>query len=322
MAMMASVDMPPPAGFVWADAVDAPAASSKQAAVRAQAGLPRSGLTMSAVHTHNTNLALPRPVPLQTAALLFDCDGVLVETEELHRLAYNEAFAAFGLETAGAPVEWSVAYYDVLQNTVGGGKPKMKFHFTETVKEWPAVRGMGGRPTPADEAAGMALVDELHLLHGRRHEDRRVRRGVAVVDVQERDGARERVHVLEEPAHAERAEGRLVARPQLRVARQLVVDADARVRGDPRAVGPRRRRREGAVAQRPEVLRDGRAVQRRVAAAEASRRPRAERCVTAAEASRRPRAEARESGQEESHALLPKALFDFTMHISCTPRYT
>ena len=32
------------------------------------------------------------------AALLFDCDGVLVETEELHRLAYNEAFAAFGLE--------------------------------------------------------------------------------------------------------------------------------------------------------------------------------------------------------------------------------
>ena len=86
---------------------------------------------------------------------------MLVETEELHRLAYNEAFAAFGLETSGAPVEWSVAYYDVLQNTVGGGKPKMKFHFTETVKEWPAVRGMGGRPTPADEAAGMALVDEL-----------------------------------------------------------------------------------------------------------------------------------------------------------------
>ncbi|KAH8091583.1 pseudouridine 5'-phosphatase [Aureococcus anophagefferens] len=99
--------------------------------------------------------------PGATAALLFDCDGVLVETEELHRLAYNEAFAAFGLETGGAPVEWSVAYYDVLQNTVGGGKPKMKFHFTETVKEWPAVRGMGGRPTPADEAAGMALVDEL-----------------------------------------------------------------------------------------------------------------------------------------------------------------
>ena len=82
------------------------------------------------------------------AALLFDCDGVLVETEELHRLAYNEAFAAFGLETAGAPVEWSVAYYDKLQNTVGGGKPKMKYHFTET-RGWTNVapgptRGRGG----------------------------------------------------------------------------------------------------------------------------------------------------------------------------------
>ena len=33
--------------------------------------------------------------------VIWDCDGVLVETEELHRLAYNEAFAAFGLETAG-----------------------------------------------------------------------------------------------------------------------------------------------------------------------------------------------------------------------------
>ena len=95
------------------------------------------------------------------AALLFDCDGVLVETEELHRLAYNEAFAAFGLETAGAPVEWSVAYYDKLQNTVGGGKPKMKYHFTETAKEWPTVSGRGGRATATTLEEGMALIDDL-----------------------------------------------------------------------------------------------------------------------------------------------------------------
>eukprot|EP00961_Rhodomonas_salina_P281236 3799839-Rhodomonas_salina.1 len=31
-------------------------------------------------------------------ALLFDCDGVIVETEELHRLAYNGAFEAFDLK--------------------------------------------------------------------------------------------------------------------------------------------------------------------------------------------------------------------------------
>jgi beta-phosphoglucomutase-like phosphatase (HAD superfamily) len=30
-------------------------------------------------------------------ALLFDCDGVIVETEELHRRAYNASFADFAL---------------------------------------------------------------------------------------------------------------------------------------------------------------------------------------------------------------------------------
>ena len=69
-------------------------------------------------------------------ALLFDCDGVIVETEELHRLAYNGAFEAFELAIDGARVEWRVEYYDVLQNTVGGGKPKMRWHFKENT--WPS----------------------------------------------------------------------------------------------------------------------------------------------------------------------------------------
>lgn len=50
-------------------------------------------------------------------ALLFDCDGVIIETEELHRLAYNAAFKEFNLQIGDSPVEWDVAYYDVLQNT-------------------------------------------------------------------------------------------------------------------------------------------------------------------------------------------------------------
>lgn len=50
-------------------------------------------------------------------ALLFDCDGVIIETEELHRLAYNAAFKEFDLQIGDEPVEWSVAYYDILQNT-------------------------------------------------------------------------------------------------------------------------------------------------------------------------------------------------------------
>jgi hypothetical protein len=51
--------------------------------------------------------------PLQSTpsyeyALLFDCDGVILETEELHRLAYNAAFKEFGLTIGGEPVDWSV----------------------------------------------------------------------------------------------------------------------------------------------------------------------------------------------------------------------
>ena len=70
--------------------------------------------------------SLPPPSPPPSAALLFDCDGVLVETEELHRVAYNMAFEEFGLQIAGAPVVWSKEYYSFLANTVGGGKPKMR----------------------------------------------------------------------------------------------------------------------------------------------------------------------------------------------------
>lgn len=92
-------------------------------------------------------------------ALLFDCDGVIVLTEELHRLAYNGAFEAFDLKVNGDPVVWDVAYYDVLQNTVGGGKPKMKWHFTNTAKAWPTST-MGAAPD-GDETAQNALVDAL-----------------------------------------------------------------------------------------------------------------------------------------------------------------
>ncbi|KAG1670118.1 hypothetical protein FOA52_013694 [Chlamydomonas sp. UWO 241] len=91
-----------------------------------------------------------------TCALLFDCDGVIVETEELHRLAYNSAFAEFECTIDGKPLEWTVEYYDILQNTVGGGKPKMKYHFANN--GWPASKvGVA----PSDVAAQDKLVDDL-----------------------------------------------------------------------------------------------------------------------------------------------------------------
>lgn len=91
-------------------------------------------------------------------ALLFDCDGVILETEEFHRLAYNAAFQAADLTIDGEPVEWSVAYYDVLQNTVGGGKPKMFFHFRNTTNVFPMV---AGEPAPGTLKEQQALIDAL-----------------------------------------------------------------------------------------------------------------------------------------------------------------
>ena len=94
-------------------------------------------------------------------ALLFDCDGVIVETEELHRLAYNGAFEQFGLRLPdGSPVVWDVAYYDILQNTVGGGKPKMNYYFKNTAKAWP-ISGRPYKRAPVTEEEQRKLVDAL-----------------------------------------------------------------------------------------------------------------------------------------------------------------
>ena len=95
-------------------------------------------------------------------ALLFDCDGVIIETEELHRLAYNAAFNEFNLKIDNKPVEWTVAYYDILQNTVGGGKNKMFFHFRNTTGAFPTFED--GKPAPATPEEEQDLVDKLQEL--------------------------------------------------------------------------------------------------------------------------------------------------------------
>ncbi len=52
-------------------------------------------------------------MPLE--ALIFDVDGTLAETEELHRRAFNETFAAEGLDW-----HWTQAEYRRLLQTTGG----------------------------------------------------------------------------------------------------------------------------------------------------------------------------------------------------------
>eukprot|EP00873_Tetraselmis_striata_P045675 jgi/Tetstr1/465939/TSEL_010553.t1 len=134
-----------------------PAATGSFAAARARSGAQRCtgavGLRRSAA---------PRQVMTAasfSAALIFDCDGVIVETEELHRLAYNASFEHFGLTVHGQPVVWTVGYYDVLQNTVGGGKPKMRYHFNTTCDgAWPTTKDGFA---PATEEERTSLIDDL-----------------------------------------------------------------------------------------------------------------------------------------------------------------
>ncbi|KAF7847009.1 hypothetical protein BT93_L3461 [Corymbia citriodora subsp. variegata] len=67
------------------------------------------------------------PVSCALRALIFDCDGVILESEHLHRQAYNDAFAHFGVCCSDQPLNWGLEFYDELQNRIGGGKPKMRW---------------------------------------------------------------------------------------------------------------------------------------------------------------------------------------------------
>ncbi len=80
-------------------------------------------------------------------ALIFDCDGVLVDTErDAHRVGFNLAFKEHGIVA-----DWSVELYAKLLLTAGG-KERMAVYFDEF-----------GWPAGADSAeAKTALILDLH----------------------------------------------------------------------------------------------------------------------------------------------------------------
>ena len=82
-------------------------------------------------------------------ALIFDCDGVLVDTErDGHRVGFNRAFAEMGIDA-----HWDVELYGKLL-LVAGGKERMRAYFDEY-----------GWPEGADSAeARDALIVALHKL--------------------------------------------------------------------------------------------------------------------------------------------------------------
>ena len=87
-------------------------------------------------------------------ALIFDVDGTLAETEELHRRAFNDAFAAAGLAW-----NWDEALYrDLLRVT--GGKERIR-HFIEARAATPALNDDAVRDLHRDKTARYtAFVEE------------------------------------------------------------------------------------------------------------------------------------------------------------------
>ncbi|PAN35443.2 hypothetical protein PAHAL_6G243600 [Panicum hallii] len=103
-------------------------------------------------------------------ALIFDCDGVILESENLHRQAYNDAFAHFGVRCPPAsadPLYWDEAFYDELQNRIGGGKPKMRWYFGEN--GWPSSKIF--ETPPSTDSDKEKLVDIIQVWKTERYKE-------------------------------------------------------------------------------------------------------------------------------------------------------
>ncbi len=81
---------------------------------------------------------------LPLAALIFDVDGTLAETEEAHRLAFNQAF-----QRHGVPWEWDLPLYKSLL-AISGGKERMRAY------------GAATDPTRLADDRFVALASALH----------------------------------------------------------------------------------------------------------------------------------------------------------------
>ncbi|GAB2283378.1 hypothetical protein Dimus_017892 [Dionaea muscipula] len=99
-------------------------------------------------------------------ALIFDCDGVILESEHLHRQAYNDAFSHFNVRcppslspasSSSPALNWDPEFYDELQNRIGGGKPKMRWYFKE--HGWPTSTIF--EDPPENDADRAKLIDIL-----------------------------------------------------------------------------------------------------------------------------------------------------------------
>ncbi|XP_058179562.1 haloacid dehalogenase-like hydrolase domain-containing protein At4g39970 [Rhododendron vialii] len=122
--------------------------------------------SLSPLRTTATRTTRIKPLSVSVSsrslqALIFDCDGVILESEHLHRQAYNDAFSRFDVRCPSSatsqPLNWDSDFYDELQNRIGGGKPKMRWYFKE--HGWPSS-SIFEKP-PEDDAARAKLIDTI-----------------------------------------------------------------------------------------------------------------------------------------------------------------
>lgn len=94
------------------------------------AALPRR-LSSSSLHAASSpSSSSSTSIPRLMDAILFDCDGVLADTErDGHRISFNMAFASFGIDEV-----WDEVRYGRLLE-VGGGKERMTAHW---VSQYPS----------------------------------------------------------------------------------------------------------------------------------------------------------------------------------------
>ena len=76
----------------------------------------------------------------ELSALLFDVDGTLAETEEVHRRAFNQAFAQAGLDW-----NWPPPLYGQLL-AVTGGKERIRYYIDRWGAACPAVDDLTNFP--------------------------------------------------------------------------------------------------------------------------------------------------------------------------------
>lgn len=66
----------------------------------------------------------------------------------------------FNFCVGGTIVDWDEKFYDMLQNKVGGGKPKMCWYFGEN--GWPTTNILDGRAPSTDEEKTQ-IIDILQV---------------------------------------------------------------------------------------------------------------------------------------------------------------